>query len=460
MKNYYQQLFSTNPILNWADRKKLLFTPLLLLIQLFYVFDSFGQCTPNTLAFAGSQPVFNSACGNLSYQNVTGSDPDGDGQTYVWEYSLNGAAFVTINVTSKDLSKTEITDLILTPNALLTGSYEIRRTVTDIDPDPCSSSTSIFLYYSQNSGQTTGGIASPASLSLCSPAVGTIEVNGNTGPVLRWESSTDGGMTWTPIANTTNTIEYNIINNTNNPITTCYRALIDDICEGSIGSVDIDDDYSTQSCITVSLGAPDTPGEITGDAIVCPGSVSNYSVVPVANATSYTWTVPAGWTIESGQGTNSIEVTASSTCGDAGNITVTASSSCATSDPSSLAISAVDETDPIPPSAPSAASYQCIGDVPAPGDLTATDNCSDDITVTGVDQTDSSNPCNVIITRTWTFTDDCGNSSSTSQTITVIDDTDPVAPQAPSAASYQCIGDVPAPGDLTATDNCSPDITV
>jgi gliding motility-associated-like protein len=119
-----------------------------------------------------------------------------------------------------------------------------------------------------------------------------------------------------------------------------------------------------------------------------------------------------------------------------------------------------DNTAPIAPSAPATANYQCLADVPAPGDLTAVDNCQGDITVTGTDSTNNTDPCNVVITRTWTFTDACNNASSISQTINVSDNTAPIAPSAPATANYQCLADVPAPGDLTAVDNCQGDITV
>jgi len=49
-----------------------------------------------------------------------------------------------------------------------------------------------------------------------------------------------------------------------------------------------------------------------------------YSVTPVSGVTDYTWTVPANWTITAGVGTNSITVTAGTTDGPAGVITVRA----------------------------------------------------------------------------------------------------------------------------------------
>jgi hypothetical protein len=53
---------------------------------------------------------------------------------------------------------------------------------------------------------------------------------------------------------------------------------------------------------------PSKPSIISGSEFACVGSVEIYSVTPMNNATSFTWSIPAGSTILSGQGTNSIEV--------------------------------------------------------------------------------------------------------------------------------------------------------
>lgn len=85
--------------------------------------------------------------------------------------------------------------------------------------------------------------------------------------------------------------------------------------------------------ISISIvTTPLTPGLIFGSSTV-PESTSglSYGVMDVDFADSYTWTVPAGWTITSGQGTNSIEVT-SGAVGQNGDITVTAdNTACSTS---------------------------------------------------------------------------------------------------------------------------------
>ncbi|MBI3509356.1 MAG: T9SS type A sorting domain-containing protein [Bacteroidetes bacterium] len=87
--------------------------------------------------------------------------------------------------------------------------------------------------------------------------------------------------------------------------------------------------------ITYSPGVPSPAGSITGSSSVCAGSGGTYFISSVSGATSYTWTVPSGTTINSGQGTVSISITFGST---SGNITVTPGNSCGSGTPSSLAV--------------------------------------------------------------------------------------------------------------------------
>ncbi len=67
--------------------------------------------------------------------------------------------------------------------------------------------------------------------------------------------------------------------------------------------------------ITPNAGAPAQPTSITGLASICAGSSQTYSISPVTGATSYTWTVPSGTTIVTGQGTTTITITAGTTSG-------------------------------------------------------------------------------------------------------------------------------------------------
>ncbi len=86
--------------------------------------------------------------------------------------------------------------------------------------------------------------------------------------------------------------------------------------------------------VTVST-VPAVPGTISGNATPCMGATEYYSIAPVAGATNYTWTVPAGATIVSGQGSVSAGVQWGMT---SGNVTVTAGNNCGTSAASQLAV--------------------------------------------------------------------------------------------------------------------------
>lgn len=91
--------------------------------------------------------------------------------------------------------------------------------------------------------------------------------------------------------------------------------------------------------VTVSNGGGGlgAVGSISGQSAVC-GNQSGipYSIPAVAGATSYTWSVPAGATIASGQGTTNITV--NFTAGTNGNIAVFASNGTCQTAPNTLAV--------------------------------------------------------------------------------------------------------------------------
>lgn len=90
-----------------------------------------------------------------------------------------------------------------------------------------------------------------------------------------------------------------------------------------------------------------------------------------------------------------------------------------------------DQTKPVIVSSPANATYECAALVPvAIGEaITVTDNCDPepDITVADVKtQPDPNKPNHFTIVRTWTVKDNCNNTVTVSQTITVADNTPPV----------------------------------
>ena len=73
---------------------------------------------------------------------------------------------------------------------------------------------------------------------------------------------------------------------------------------------------------------PVAAGVITGTTPVCQGLIGvAYSVLPITNASGYTWNLPTGASIATGSGTNSITVNYNNTA-SSGNISVYGTNAC------------------------------------------------------------------------------------------------------------------------------------
>ncbi|HNG13512.1 MAG TPA: T9SS type A sorting domain-containing protein [Saprospiraceae bacterium] len=108
------------------------------------------------------------------------------------------------------------------------------------------------------------------------------------------------------------------------------------------------------------------------------------------------------------------------------------------------------------PPLPADMTIQCADMIPTAPVITATDNCDASVTVSFNETTTPGTcPNRMTITRTWTATDDCNNSTQYIQVLTIHDDTPPVftAPL-PANITVSCES-IPDTADLTATDNCS-----
>jgi len=93
---------------------------------------------------------------------------------------------------------------------------------------------------------------------------------------------------------------------------------------------------STAQTLTLNTGtAPSTPGIVTGSDSVCNGTSQTYSIVAVNGATSYSWTLPNGWT-----GTSSSDVLVTTAGSASGAISVTANNSCGSSSAQTLIVTA------------------------------------------------------------------------------------------------------------------------
>ncbi|WP_430400636.1 gliding motility-associated C-terminal domain-containing protein [Flavobacterium sp.] len=147
-------------------------------------------------------------------------------------------------------------------------------------------------------------------------------------------------------------------------------------------------------------------------------------------------------------------------CGASGSVTVTftATDDCGNDTTTSATFTIQDTTDPIFTSElPNDISVSC-DDIPSPAEIEASDNCDSDVDIAVNDLiTFSEGNCtgNYSISRTWIITDDCGNSNSYTQTITVYDSTPPtLLTPIDEELNVNCsnLPDIP---NLEFTDNCS-----
>jgi len=99
--------------------------------------------------------------------------------------------------------------------------------------------------------------------------------------------------------------------------------------------------------VTANNATPPAPGPITGSPTICLGQNGTYTVAAVTGANGYTWTTPAGVTINSGQNTASINVSWNSLT--PGNICVTANNACGPSPQTCLLVAADTIAVPVQP---------------------------------------------------------------------------------------------------------------
>jgi gliding motility-associated-like protein len=191
-----------------------------------------------TVAPAATAVCSGSNSGTLTLSGHTGS-------VIRWEYSTDGGVTWT-NIVNTTTSQNYL-------NLTATRLYRAR-----VQSGACT-----FQYSSAaavNVGPASVGGSVTSSATVCSGTnSGTLTLSGHTGSVLQWEFSTDGGVTWTVIANTTTTENYlNLVT------TTMYRALVQQAgCTSS---------YSSAATITVDQ--PSVGGTVSGGITVCSGSNS------------------------------------------------------------------------------------------------------------------------------------------------------------------------------------------
>ena len=140
-------------------------------------------------------------------------------------------------------------------------------------------------------------------------------------------------------------------------------------------------------------------------------------------------------------------------------ITWTAIDNCGNTTSASRIFTSADIINPTLTGVPQNATLECGQPVPD-ALVSATDNCDASPMVSMSANTIPSS-CGYSLIRTWTATDECGNTSSASQTTTFVDTTPPTLGNLPDAASIAC-GEIPTAHNynVTATDNCIGEIVI
>jgi len=161
--------------------------------------------------------------------------------------------------------------------------------------------------------------------------------------------------------------------------------------------------------------------------------------------------------------TNNFNVT-NDDCGASGaaTVTFTATDECGNIATTTASFVIEDTVAPTISGIPADLEVEC-DEVPPVALPVATDVCDDEVSIQMSEVTEAGScPNSYVIIRTFTATDDCGNSAIATQTINVGDTGAPTLSGVPSDIEVECdaIPNFPSIGEVSATDNCDPDVSI
>ncbi|OFY05800.1 MAG: hypothetical protein A2W93_14850 [Bacteroidetes bacterium GWF2_43_63] len=298
-----------------------------------------GNGTPQTLTVSitpgpsiSSQPV-NSTIG-VGGSTSFSVAATGSGLTYQWQLSTDGGTtYNNITVAGSNPTYSGWTTATLSLSVVGAGNNGyFYRCIVSGTCNPSVTSNGAMLSVDGSPAITS----QPANVEVCdSDNTSFIVTATGSGLNYQWQLSTDGGTTFNNITTagsnptysgwTTNTLSLTAVDILNNNYQ--YRCIVDN----GVPPV------ATSNSATITVNdVPAQPSAISGTTSTCQGvSGLVYSVTNVSGIT-YTWTVPSGWIITAGQGTNSLTVTSGSA---GGTISVSPSNGCGTGVAQTLAVS-------------------------------------------------------------------------------------------------------------------------
>ena len=260
---------------------------------------------PNPTITLGANPA---VCSGTTTANLTYSATTGTPNRYSIVYSAAALGAGFVNVANAVLPVSPIS--LVVPAAAPAATYTANLTVTN---------------------NVTGCVSGAYAISVTVNPLPVPVIGGPTGPCL--------GSTVTystaPVAG--HTYSWSVNNGTISGASTNNTVdIIWNLATGA-GWVRVTETITATGCIfttanyviNVNPGAPGSAGGMSGSNNVCYGQTGvSYSISAVANASNYVWTVPAGVTITSGQGTISILVDFTAGTSSPKNISVYAQNGC------------------------------------------------------------------------------------------------------------------------------------
>lgn len=208
---------------------------------------------------------------------------------------------------------------------------------------------------------------------------------------------------------------------------------------------------TVQQLIVVNDITPPTASTPAPVSVECPADVPIPDISVITDATDNCTASPIVAFVE--------DVSDGNTCPEIITRRYSLTDDCGNTSIIEQTISIEDITDPTA-SNPMPVSVECLTDVPLPDISVVTDeadNCTVAPLVAWEGDVSDGNTCPEIIMRTYSVTDECGNSINVSQTITVNDITPPTASN-PAPITVECLSEVPLPDISVVTDeadNCS-----
>ncbi|MBL7889909.1 MAG: hypothetical protein JNL24_10165, partial [Bacteroidia bacterium] len=198
--------------------------------------------TVNPVSVGGTTAMNDTVCSGANSGTITLSG--NTGSVTNWLSSTDGITWTNIVNTSTSQSYTNITattyyQAVVKSGVCTADSSSIDTITVDVP--------------------SVGGSVSASSNICFGTNAGTLTLSGHTGNVIRWESSIDGGINWSPIANTTTTHSY-----ANLTLTTIFRAVVQN---GTCST-------ANSSTATLTVDPVSVGGTLNGGTTACGGSNS------------------------------------------------------------------------------------------------------------------------------------------------------------------------------------------